>query len=108
MCWGQLKNDGDLRLVSAAHREAWTLDRLIYERLIALGSALDKSTYGTYSSALNSYLTFCKLHNRPVEPTEDTLSFYGVFSVAAVRFGPVFSEFCRTQDRTSGSVQAIG
>jgi hypothetical protein len=69
--------------ISASSRqpiwEAWTLDRLIHERSIALGSALDKSSYGTYSSALNSYLTFCKLHDRPVEPTEDTLSFYVVF-----------------------------
>ena len=30
-------------------------------------------------SALNSYLTFCNLHELPVEPTPDTLSFYVVF-----------------------------
>lgn len=60
-------------------REAWTLDRLVHERSIALGSALDRSTYHSYSSALNSYITFCKLHNRPIQPTADTLSFYVVF-----------------------------
>jgi hypothetical protein len=60
-------------------REAWTLDRLIHERSIALGSALDKSTYSNYTSALNSYIAFCKLHNCPIYPTEDTLSFYVVY-----------------------------
>jgi hypothetical protein len=33
----------------------------------------------TYSSALNSYLAFTRLHNFPTEPTEDTLSFFVVF-----------------------------
>jgi hypothetical protein len=61
------------------HRRAWTLDRLLHERSIALGSCLDKSTYGNYSSALNSYITFCKLHKRPIQPTADTMSFYVVF-----------------------------
>jgi hypothetical protein len=60
-------------------RQAWPLDRLIHERSIALGSALDRSTYVNYSSALNSYITFCKLHKRPILPTPDTFSFYIVF-----------------------------
>jgi hypothetical protein len=60
-------------------RRAWPLDRLIHERSIALGSSLDKSTFGSYSSALNSYITFCKLHKRPIEPTADTMSFYVVY-----------------------------
>jgi hypothetical protein len=60
-------------------REAWSIDRLIHEWSIALGSVLDKSTYCNYTSALNSYISFCKLHNRPIYPTEDTLSFYIVF-----------------------------
>lgn len=58
---------------------AWTLEHLVHERSVALGAALDKSSYASYSSALNSYLTFCKLHERPIEPTEETLSFYVVF-----------------------------
>ncbi|KAL1942047.1 hypothetical protein VTO73DRAFT_6577 [Trametes versicolor] len=49
----------------------------VHERAIALGHALDKST--TYSSALNSYLTFCKIHSFPVDPTPDTLSFFVTF-----------------------------
>jgi hypothetical protein len=60
-------------------REAWTIDRLINERSIALGYSLDSSSFGTYTSALNSYLTFCNLHHLPADPTPDTLSFYVVF-----------------------------
>ena len=61
------------------HREAWTFDRLINERSISLGYSLNASSFGAYTSALNSYLTFCDLHNLPVDPTPDTLSFYVVF-----------------------------
>ena len=32
-----------------------------------------------YGSALNSYLTFVRIHNFPVEPTADTISFFTVF-----------------------------
>ena len=60
-------------------RAAWPRDRLLRERAIALGLAIDTSTLRTYSSALNSYLTFVRLHDLPVEPTPDTLSFFVVF-----------------------------
>jgi hypothetical protein len=60
-------------------RTAWPRDRLLRERAIALGLAIDTSTLKTYSSALNSYLTFVRLHDLPVEPTPDTLSFFVVF-----------------------------
>lgn len=60
-------------------REAWTRERLVQERAIALGNALDKSTKTTYTSHLQSYLTFCKLHGFPIDPTPDTLSFYVVY-----------------------------
>jgi hypothetical protein len=55
------------------------MDRLIHERSITLGYSLDSSTFSAYTSALNSYLTFCNIHNLPVDPTPDTLSFYVVF-----------------------------
>ena len=55
------------------------MDRLVNERSISLGYSLDASTYGTYTSALNSYLTFCDIHRLPVDPTPDTLSFFIVF-----------------------------
>ena len=61
------------------HREPWTLDRLNYERSILLGMSIDTSTATTYSSALNSYLTFCKMHGLPVDPTPQTLSYYITF-----------------------------
>jgi hypothetical protein len=60
-------------------RTAWTMERLINERSISLGYSLDTSSFGTYTSALNSYLTFCNLHDLPMDPTPDTLSFYVVF-----------------------------
>jgi len=60
-------------------REAWSMERLARERSIVLGLAIDKSTHLNYSSALNSYITFCRLHNFPIEPTPDTLSYYTVF-----------------------------
>ena len=60
-------------------RVAWSRDKLLRERAIALGHAIDTSTLNSYSSALNSYLTFVRLHDFPVEPTPDTLSFFTVF-----------------------------
>ena len=61
------------------HRHAWTRERLLHERAIALGQAIDTSTWKNYGSALNSYLTFVRIHDFPVEPTADTLSFFTVF-----------------------------
>jgi len=51
----------------------------MHEQSIALGLAIDNSTHLTYTSALNSYLTFCKIHNFPIEPTEETFSFFIVY-----------------------------
>ncbi|KAL4252527.1 hypothetical protein AB1N83_014297 [Pleurotus pulmonarius] len=60
-------------------RQAWPYDRLVRERAIALGHALEASSIETYTSHVQSYLSFCKIHDFPVEPTEDTLSFYAVY-----------------------------
>jgi len=60
-------------------RQPWTMDRLIHERSILLGMAIDNSTANTYTSATNSYLTFCKLHDIPITPTSETLSYYITF-----------------------------
>ena len=46
-------------------RQAWTCERLLRERTMALGQAIDNSTWKNYGSALNSYLNFIKLHNFP-------------------------------------------
>src|SRR5882762_3206589 len=61
------------------HRDAWTMERLVNERSISLGYSLDASSFGAYTSALNSYITFCNLHTLPIDPTPDTLSFFVVF-----------------------------
>jgi hypothetical protein len=60
-------------------REAWTLDRLNAELTINLGMAIDRSTQGSYTSALNSYITFCTLHSFDIEPTQRTLALYVTF-----------------------------
>jgi hypothetical protein len=60
-------------------RQPWTMDRLIHEHSILLRMAIDNSTANTYTSATNSYLTFCKLHNIPINPTSETLSYYITF-----------------------------
>src|SRR5882724_3745328 len=41
--------------------------------------ALDNSTINTYNSHLQSYLSFCKLHSFPLDPSPDTLSFFIMF-----------------------------
>lgn len=60
-------------------REAWPLERLVHERSINLGLSLERSTNHSYSSALNSYLSFCDLHHFPIEPTPDTFSYFITF-----------------------------
>ncbi|RDB24323.1 hypothetical protein Hypma_008440, partial [Hypsizygus marmoreus] len=60
-------------------RVAWTRERLIRERSLALGQAIDNSTWKNYGSTLNSYLNFVRIHDFPVEPTPDTLSFFTVY-----------------------------
>jgi hypothetical protein len=60
-------------------RETWTRERLDRERAIALGQAIDTSTWSNYSSALHSYLDFVNKHSFSIEPTPDTLSYYAVY-----------------------------
>ena len=52
------------------------LDRLNYERSILLSLSIDSTTATSYSSATNSYLTFCKIYRLSIEPMPDTLSYY--------------------------------
>jgi len=40
---------------------------------------IDNLTWKNYGSALNSYLNFIKLHDFPLEPTQDTLSLFTVY-----------------------------
>ena len=70
-------------------REVWTPERLRHEQAIALGHAIDTTTWRNYSSALNSYLEFVKNHHLPVEPTPQTLSFYTVYLSHFIKPGSV-------------------
>lgn len=67
------------------HRESWSWEHLVREHAIALGQAIDTSTWNNYGSALNSYLSFVWLHNMAVEPTADTLSLYTVYMCHHIR-----------------------
>lgn len=60
-------------------RAAWSREKLLHERAIALGFSLEASSRASYSSALQSYLTFCHAHTLPIQPTADTLSFFVVY-----------------------------
>jgi hypothetical protein len=64
------------------------MDRLIYERSILLGMAIDSTTANTYTSATNSYLTFCKLHQLPIDPTPEIL--------AVTKSNRYFHPYCET------------
>ena len=64
---------------------AWTREQLLWERSLALGQAINISTWKIYGSALNSYLNFIQIYNFPVEPTPDTLSFFTVFMCHHIR-----------------------
>ncbi|KAG1833200.1 hypothetical protein DFJ58DRAFT_736191 [Suillus subalutaceus] len=65
-------------------RNAWPMEQLIHECSVNLGLALDKSTNQTYSSALNSYITFCDLHHLTIDPTPDTHSLLVKFMSAHI------------------------
>ena len=66
-------------------RLAWTRERLFRERALAMGQAIDSSTWKNYGSALNSYLNFVRIHQFPIEPTPDTLSFFTVYMCHHIR-----------------------
>ena len=76
-------------------REPWTINRLVHERSIALGFSIDNSSHITYTSALNSYLTFCKIHNFNIEPTEQTLSIFVVYMSSHIKPSSVNSYLSR-------------
>src|SRR5882724_11076498 len=78
-CWGSKSDAPDPFQTQATHMGTWLHEHLFRERAIVLGHALDNSTRTTYSFHLQSYLTFCKLHDFLLEPSADTLSFYIVF-----------------------------
>ena len=66
-------------------QEPWPLSHLLHERAVAMGMALKHSSVTAYNSHLNSYLTFCHIHDCPITPTVDTLSFFIVYMSAHIR-----------------------
>lgn len=58
------------------HRPAWPLERLVRERAINISYAKDRTTKAGYSSAFQSYIHFCHIHEFQIDPTPDTLSLY--------------------------------
>ncbi|KAJ3871468.1 hypothetical protein F5051DRAFT_306362, partial [Lentinula edodes] len=60
-------------------REVWSRECLLHERNIALGSVLESSSLSSYTSAVQSYVTFCCTHDFSIDPTTDTLSFYIIY-----------------------------
>ena len=76
-------------------REAWTHERLVRERAIAIACAIEPSSASSYSSAVNSYFTFCSSHSLPVEPTPDTLSFFAVYMAHHIKPKSVSSYLSR-------------
>ena len=75
----------------SSHRQPWSLARLLRERAIFLGYSLAASTHLTYDTALASYVEFCNLHQLPLDPTIDTLSFYITFMAHHVKPSTVAS-----------------
>lgn len=65
-----------MALRTRAQRETWSLERLRYERSVALGFCLEPGTRSAYRSHLKSYTAFCDRHELSIEPTADTLSLY--------------------------------
>ncbi len=66
-------------------RAPWTLERLLRERSIALGMCLADGTIDAYTSAVNSYITFCELHHFAYTPTPDTLSLYVTWQCSHIK-----------------------
>ena len=66
-------------------RAPWTLERLLQERSIALRMCLADRTVDAYTSALNSYITFCDIHHFSYNPTPDTLSLYVTWQCSHIK-----------------------
>ena len=65
-------------------RAAWPREKLVWERALALGFAVDDSSARSYNSATQSYLSFCKLHHFSIDPTPEVMSFYVTFMCAHI------------------------
>jgi len=55
---------------------------------------IDRATHDSYSSALNFYLTFCRLHSLDIEPTQRTLVLFVTFQSAHINPKSVDTYIC--------------
>ena len=55
------------------------MEMLLREHALTLSNSVDVSTTQTYGSVLNSWIAFIQMHNFPLEPNPDTLSFFVVY-----------------------------
>lgn len=57
----------------------WSQEMLDRKVSLAITNSLDANTCTSYTSALNSYLTFCQRHKFPINPTIQMLTYYTVY-----------------------------
>jgi hypothetical protein len=91
------------------NRLPWSRMRLQHERAIALGFAVEASSVRSYTSAFQSYLSFCKNHHIPIDPTPDTLSLFVVYMCSHIRPSSVrsyLSGICHALEDTFPDVRA--
>lgn len=81
LCWGHHKNSMPRITTSSRQRvlPVWSRETFDREISIAITNSLDANTRAAYTSALNSYLTFCQRHEFPIDPTIQTLSYYTIY-----------------------------
>lgn len=87
------------------HHKLWSPECLNYEHSILLGMSIDTSTTSTYSSAFNSYLTFCKMHRLSVKPTPQTLSYCVTFQSFHINHQSVNSYLCNQHEAFFPNIQ---
>ena len=89
--WGQMCYMWSQTCSRQPVRATWSHKRLEHAQVLALRSAIGASSAVAYSSALNSYISFCRSHNFPIDPTPDTLSFYTVYMAHHIKLSLVDS-----------------
>ena len=60
-------------------RQPWIVEELKQGWATVLASAVDRSTHKSYTSALNSWISFVEMHHFPIEPNSEILSFFIVY-----------------------------
>ncbi|EIW74034.1 hypothetical protein CONPUDRAFT_68006 [Coniophora puteana RWD-64-598 SS2] len=98
------------RNTSRPCRPAWTQERFDHELAVTLGYAVDPSTTLAYTSALNSYLDFCRIHHFPIQLTSDTFAKYIVFMQTYIRpksISSYLSGICNQLEHLYPEVRAV-